>query len=96
MNLAFKMKWKLGKYFQLIFFTFLLQSSGFLLVNSLKFVYMPNYEYLSTVKLNDYNGYYGNVKLLRYSLPSDVLSAVWRLQVIATKSCPPANMLLYV
>ena len=58
-------------------------------------VYYQNYEYLSTVKLNDYGGYYGNVKLQRYSIPSDVLSAIWRLQVIATASCPPTNLYLY-
>ena len=54
-------------------------------------VYYQNYEYLSTIKLNDYNGYYGNVKLLRYSLPTDVLLAIWRLQLIATDSCSATN-----
>jgi hypothetical protein len=57
-------------------------------------VYYQNYEYLSTIKLNDYNNYYGNVKLLRYSIPVDVLSAIWRLQLVASDSCPPTNVYL--
>jgi len=52
--------------------------------------------FLSTIKLNDYNNYYGNVKLLRYSLPNDVLSAIWRLQVIATDNCPATNFYFYL
>ncbi len=63
-------------------------------VNS-AFVYYQNYEYLSTIKLNDYADYYGNVKLLRYSIPTDVLSAIWRLQIIATDNCPPTSLYLY-
>ena len=63
-------------------------------VNSLFVQLLPNYEYLSTIKLNEYAGYYGNVKLLRYSIPTDVLSAIWRLQLVATESCPPTNVYL--
>ena len=59
-------------------------------------VYYQNYEYLSTIKLNDYAGYYGNVKLLRYSIPTDVLSAIWRLQLVATDSCPDTNVYFYL
>ena len=66
-------------------------SSYFFVANK---VYYQNYEYLSTVKLNDYSGYYGNAKLLRYSIPSDVLSAIWRLQLVATESCPATNVYL--
>ncbi len=57
-------------------------------------MYYQNYEYLSTVKLNDYAGYYGNVRLMRYTMPEDVLSAIWRLQLVATESCPATDFYL--
>ncbi|RNA23650.1 hypothetical protein BpHYR1_050906 [Brachionus plicatilis] len=50
------------------------------------FVYYQNYEFFSTIKLNDYNGYYGN-----YSMPNDVLSAIWRLQLVSSEKCPPTD-----
>lgn len=60
------------------------------------FVYYQNYEYFSTIKLNDYNGYYGNVKLLRYSMPNDVLSAIWRLQLVSSDNCPATDVYFYL
>lgn len=91
---------KLAGYVRSIFIILLIQNSE-LFSSSPKFVdstfvYYQNYEYLSTVKLNDYNGYYGNIKLLRFSIPHDVLSAIWRLQVIATKNCAPTKLYFYL
>ncbi|CAF0788957.1 unnamed protein product [Brachionus calyciflorus] len=60
------------------------------------FLYYQNYEYFSTIKLNDYNGYYGNVKLLRYSMPNDVLSAIWRLQLVSSDNCPATDVYFYL
>ena len=57
-------------------------------------VYYQNYELISTVKLNEYSGYYGNVKLLRFLMPIDVLIGIWKLQLIATDSCPATNFYL--
>lgn len=59
----------------------------FFLIIFLK-VYYQNYEFMSTVKLLDYNNYYGNTKILRYSIPDDVLLAIWRLQVFTPNNCP--------
>lgn len=92
---------RLGTYLKFLAVVFLILQSNALFSAGPKFVdsafvYYQNYEYLSTVRLNDYNGYYGNVKLLRYSLPNDVLSAIWRLQVISTKSCAPTKFYFYL
>lgn len=84
-------KWTGRNQFYLFIITILSSS----LVNS-AIVYYQNYEFLSAVKLNDYDGYYGNVKLLRYSIPTDVLSAIWRLQLIATPGCAATNLHFYL
>jgi len=36
------------------------------------------------------------VKILRYTIPHDVISAIWRLQLVATDSCPPTNVYFYL
>lgn len=77
------------------YLSILIQIISIIQVKSI-FVYYQNYEYLSTVKLNDYGGYYGNVKILRYSIPHDVISAIWRLQLVATDSCPVTNIYFYL
>jgi hypothetical protein len=49
---------------------------------------------MNTIKLVDYNSYYGNTKILRYSVPDDVLLAVWRLQFTKPDKCQPVNVYL--
>ena len=59
-------------------------------------VYYSNYEYTSAVKLKNYNSYYGNVNILRYSIPSDVARAQWYFQVRAARACPSTPVYIYL
>lgn len=55
-----------------------------------------NYEYLSTVKLNNYAGYYGNVNILRFQIPKETISATWFYQVRAAASCLSTPIYIYL
>lgn len=50
---------------------------------------------MNSVRLLEYKNYYANTKILRYTIPDDVLLAVWRIQFYKPEKCPLANIYLY-
>lgn len=59
-------------------------------------LFYSSYEFLSTVKLNNYNGYYGNVNMLRFSIPVNTAIGSWFFQVRAAPACPSTPIYIYL
>lgn len=68
----------------------------FLRVQIFQALFYRNYEYTSAVRLKNYNSYYGNAKIQRYSIPSDVNQAQWYFQVRAAPTCPNTPVYIYL
>ena len=72
-------------------FLVVILSLGFTTASNLIY---SNYEIHPTILISNYNYYYGNTNVERFSIPDDVTSAAWNFQMQSAGSC--SNVPVYV